>query len=436
MNAVDIIRCKRDGHELSGERIDWFVQANLDGRVTDYQLTAFLMAVFLNGMGQAEVAALTQSFMNSGDVLDLSHIVGPKVDKHSTGGVGDKVSLILAPMAACVGLFVPMVSGRGLGHTGGTLDKLEAIPGFNPFLTADQFARTVAEVGCCIIGQTDRMCPADRKWYAMRDVTGTVESIDLITASIMSKKLAEGIDALVLDVKVGSGAFMPTLERAVALAESLVRVGVEMGRPVRAVLTDMSEPLGYEIGNACEVEESIAILRGQGEARLTELCAVLCGHMMVAGGLTDDLDAATETSRATLHDGRAFEKFRAMVAAQGGDLSVVDAPAKLARATKHAVFAAPTGGILAAIDTAELGRAAGALGAGRARAEDAIDFGAGITMQRRVGDEVQAGDVLCELRASDQSRLAAGLARLQNVFTFQAEAPASIPLVRQVVIGK
>ena len=436
MQAVDIIRKKRDAQTLTTAEIDWLVRANLDGEVTDYQLGALLMAIFLQGMNAAEVTALTRAFMESGEIVDLSSIPGPKVDKHSTGGVGDKVSLILGPMAACVGLFVPMVSGRGLGHTGGTLDKLESIPGYNAMISMDEFARIVADVGCCIIGQTDQMCPADRKWYALRDVTSTVESIDLITASIMSKKMAEGIDALVLDVKVGSGAFMPTLERAEALARSLVRVGVEMGRPVRAVLTDMDQPLGREIGNAGEVVESVEILAGRGDARLTDLCVTLCAHMMIAGGVASDLAEAEARSRVTLTDGTALAKFKRMVAAQGGDVAYLDHPERLARAALEAEFTAPVEGFLAKIATAELGRAAGVLGAGRARAEDAIDPGAGITMLRQVGDRVAAGEAVCRLRASTDQRLAAGMARLSNVFNFQPEPAATVPLIRQVVCSE
>jgi len=384
-------------------------------------------------MNRREVAALTRAFMQSGEIIDLSDIDGPKVDKHSTGGVGDKVSLILAPMAACMGLKVPMVSGRGLGHTGGTLDKLESIPGYDPFLSTDRFKQIVADVGCCIIGQTDTMCPADRKWYAMRDVTGTVESIDLITASIMSKKMAEGIDALVLDVKVGSGAFMPTVERAVALAEAMVRVGKEMDRSVSAVLTDMSRPLGNRIGNANEVMESVEILQGRGDMRLTELCQVLCAHMMVAGGVADDIELAAALSFEALQSGSAFEKFKEMVAAQGGDVDVLDHPDKLPRAPETTTFTAPAEGYIVAIDTAELGRAAGVLGAGRARAEDEIDHGAGIAMHKRHGDWVARGEVICELRAGTTARLTAGLARLQKVFTLQPERGQETPLILQVV---
>ncbi|MDP8225125.1 MAG: thymidine phosphorylase [Candidatus Lernaella stagnicola] len=436
MQAVDILRKKRDGLALRSEEIKWFVETNLTGEVTDYQLTAMLMAIFLQGMSEREVAALTRAFMESGRIVDLSHIVGPKVDKHSTGGVGDKVSLILAPMAACMGLKVPMVSGRGLGHTGGTLDKLESIPGYDPFLSMDRFEQLVDEIGCAIIGQTDDMCPADRKWYAMRDVTGTVESIDLITASIMSKKLAEGIDALVLDVKVGSGAFMQTMDDAVVLAESMVRLGREMDRPVRAVITDMNQPLGRQIGNANEVVESVEILRGQGDARLTDLCCILCAHMMAAGGVADDLDAATTAARETLTNGRALDTFKKMVAAQGGDVAYVEHPERLPQAPRQTVFTAPNEGVISAIDTAELGRAAGDLGAGRRRAEDEIDFGAGITIHKTLGDEVAAGEVICELHAGDQARLAAGLARLESVFSIGAEPVSPAPLVQQVVLSE
>jgi len=433
MRAVDILRKKRNGQELSGEEIRWLAARNLTGEVADYQLGAFLMAAFLRGLSRRETADLTRAFMESGRILDFSSLPGPKVDKHSTGGVGDKVSLILAPLAAAVGLRVPMVAGRGLGHTGGTVDKLEAIAGYNPFLPLEDFARIVAEVGCSIIGQTDHFCPADRKWYALRDVTSTVENVELITASIMSKKLAEGIDALVLDVKVGSGAFMESLEDAERLARSLVRVGREMGKPVAAVLTDMNQPLGLEIGNANEVAESIAVLRNRGESRLTELTLILTARMMMLGGLEPDFDRALAVCRRHLENGDAWRKFTALVAAHGGDPELLENPERLPRATHAADFIAPTDGFLTGIRTADLGRAAMALGAGREKAEDPIDFGAGITMHRQIGDRVACGEPLCTMQAGSPERLAAGLAKLAGVFTLAEKAPSPVPLIRQVI---
>jgi len=434
MRAVDLIRKKRDGEVLYRHEIEWFVQANLHGDVTDYQVAAMLMAVFFRGMSGPEVVYLTRAFMESGDIVDLSHVDGPKVDKHSTGGVGDKVSLILAPLVACAGVHVPMVSGRGLGFTGGTLDKLETIPGYDVNLPLDRFKQFVEQVGCSIIGQTDRMCPADRKWYSLRDVTATVASIPLIVASIMSKKLSEGIDALVLDVKIGSGAFMRTMEEAEDLAHALVRVGHQMGKPVRAVLTDMNQPLGSEIGNASEVVESIEVLRGEGDERLTDLCVALGAQMMSAGGMENDTDKAEAQLRGYLADGSALEKFGAMVKAQGGDGSIIEKPGKLAKSKIEADFLSPVSGYLDSIRTAEIGWAAMSLGAGRERAEDFIDPGAGITMHKRIGDYVEKGEPICHLRAFNQERITNALRRLTGVFTLEAEPPDPSPLVKKVII--
>ncbi|NLH48883.1 MAG: thymidine phosphorylase [Myxococcales bacterium] len=433
MRAVDIIRKKREGLPLTAAEIEWFVAANLRGEAADYQLGALLMAIFLRGLSPDEVGWLTRAFMNSGVVLDLSRLAGTKVDKHSTGGVGDKVSLILAPLAACAGLYVPMIAGRGLGHTGGTIDKLEAIPGYNPFLPLADFLDVVERVGCAIIGQTGELCPADRKWYALRDVTGTVESIDLITASIMSKKLAAGLDALVLDVKVGSGAFMPTLELAEKLARSLVRVGVQMGKPVRAVLTDMNQPLGREIGNANEVAESIEILQGRGDRRLLDVTLALGAHLLAAGGVEKNAERATARLRGYLENGQALARFVTMVAAQGGDTRVIEHPERLARAPLEKPFVATRSGYLTAVATTEVGYAAMLLGAGRERAEDKIDFGAGITVNKQLGDRVEAGEPLCFLRAGDENRLEAGRRRLAGVFTVGDMPPAPAPLVHRIV---
>jgi pyrimidine-nucleoside phosphorylase/thymidine phosphorylase len=433
MRAVDLIRKKRDGEVLRRHEIEWFVRAHVRGEVTDYQAAALLMAVYFRGMSGPEVVYLTRAFMESGATLNLDHIPGPKVDKHSTGGVGDKVSLILAPLVACAGVKVPMVSGRGLGFTGGTLDKLETIPGYNVNLPLARFAQIVERVGCSIIGQTKQMCPADKKWYALRDVTATVDSIPLIVASIMSKKLSEGIDALVLDVKVGTGAFMRTLEEAEDLAHALVRVGQEMGKPVRALLTDMNQPLGVEIGNANEVAESVAVLRNEGDERLTELCVILGAQMMAAGGLAKNLKRAETRLRKLLADGSALAKFREMVEAHGGDAGVIDDPTRLPRSALAADFVSPVGGYLSAMRAAKIGWAAMSLGAGRERAEDAIDPGAGVTMRKRIGDYVERGEPLCVCRAATRDKLEAGLRRLTGVFTMEAEPPAPTPLVGKVV---
>lgn len=434
MRAVDLIRKKRNGRVLWRHEIEWFVNANLKGEVTDYQLAAMLMAVFFRGMSGPEVVYLTRAFMETGAILDLSHVAGSKVDKHSTGGVGDKVSLILAPLVACEGVRVPMVSGRGLGFTGGTLDKLESIPGYNVNISLQRFTDIVSRVGCSIIGQTAEMCPADKKWYALRDVTATVSSIPLIVASIMSKKLAEGIDALVLDVKVGTGAFMQTMEEAEDLAHALVRVGQQMGKHVRALLTDMNQPLGKEVGNANEVIESVAVLRGEGDESLTELCLQLGAHMLAAGGVQPDAEKGVELLRSRLSDGSALAKFCEMVEAQEGDISFVEQPDKLAVAKEKADFFAPVSGYLSSIKTAEIGWAAMSLGAGRERAEDAIDPGAGITINKRIGDLVEKGEPICTCRAGNRDKLEAGLQRLRWVFNIEADPPPLSSMIKKVVI--
>ncbi len=433
MRAVDIIGKKRLGRTLTAEEIRWFVQANLRGEVADYQTTALLMAVCDHGLNAGETLALTHAFMESGAVLDLTGISGPKVDKHSTGGVGDKVSLILAPLVACAGLRVPMIAGRGLGHTGGTIDKLEALPGYDPFPPLDRFVEIVATVGCSIIGQTEEICRADGQWYALRDVTATVENIALITASILSKKAAAGIEALVLDVKFGSGAFMATIDEAEALGRSLATVGAQLGLRVRAVLTDMSEPLGREIGNANEMAEAIEILNGRGDRRLADLCVELGAHMLDVGGLEHDLAAGAAQLRGLLANGRALAKFGEWVRAHGADPAYVEHPERLPRAAAARDFVAPRAGFLILMQTAEIGRAARDLGAGRARVDEVLDFGAGITMHKRLGDRVAAGEPLCTLRAVTADRLAAAAERLTGAFTIGPQPPELRPTIRKVV---
>ena len=327
MRAYDIIRKKRDGVALSDEEIRAFLAGYTDGSIPDYQAAALAMAVFFRGLDPRELATWTDAMLHSGDVIDLSDLPGRKVDKHSTGGVGDKVSLCLAPIVAACGVKVPMVSGRGLGHTGGTLDKLEAIPGFTVDLPLARFREIVADVGLCLIGQTERLAPADRKLYALRDVTATVESIPLIASSILSKKLAEGIDALVLDVKVGRGAFMKTEDDARILARTMVDIGTRVGKQVVALLTDMSQPLGLAVGNALEVVEALEVLRGGGPADLVEITLALAAEMLVLGGVADDLDAGRARALEAIADGSALERMRRLVAAQGGDPSVIDDPA-------------------------------------------------------------------------------------------------------------
>jgi pyrimidine-nucleoside phosphorylase/thymidine phosphorylase len=393
-------------------------------------MAAFCMAVFFRGMDGAEVAALTEAMLRSGDVLDLSEIPGAKVDKHSTGGVGDKVSLALAPLAAACGVKVPMISGRGLGHTGGTLDKLEAIPGFRTDLPVDRFRALVREVGACLIGQTERLAPADRRLYALRDVTATVQSIPLIAASIMSKKLAEGIDALVLDVKVGSGAFMKTVGDARALAATLAAIGRRMGKRVSALLTDMSQPLGRAVGNALEVVETVELLRGAGPPDLRLVTVELTAEMLVLAGVARDGAAARARVEAAIADGSGLAKLEEIVRAQGGDPRALSDPERLPRAPRTWEVRAPAAGHVEAIDAEALGLAAVALGAGRARVEDRVDPAVGLVVHRRLGDPVARGEPLCTVHEGDRSeprpRMAA---RLEAAFRIGPTAAAPPPLV-------
>ncbi|MGB8579496.1 MAG: thymidine phosphorylase [Candidatus Sulfotelmatobacter sp.] len=401
--AIDVIRKKRDAGELSRGEIESLVDAYTAGDIPDYQVSAWLMAVVLRGMTRAETAALTDAMLRSGEVLDFSSLPGKKVDKHSTGGVGDKTSLVLAPLAAAAGITVPMISGRGLGHTGGTLDKLEAIPGFSVNLSVAQFRRVLETCGCAMIGQTDEIAPADRKLYALRDVTGTVESPYLICASIMSKKLAEGIDALVLDVKTGSGAFMKTEEDAAFLAELMVETGERMGKQVVALITDMDQPLGCMIGNALEVVEVIEILRGQGPEDLRQLCLELAGWMLQLGGVANTVTGGRKLSEKLIASGKALDKFRQMVELQGGDPRVVDDPEKLPRARHAMILSSPRNGYLASLQCEQVGTACVILGGGRERKEDSVDPAVGIVLHKKVGDAISTGEPLATVHYNDES---------------------------------
>jgi pyrimidine-nucleoside phosphorylase len=433
MRAVDVIRTKRDGRPLSREQIEAFVRAATHHSWPDYQLAALLMAVWLRGMSDQETAWLTGAMARSGLVLDLSDIPGPKVDKHSTGGVGDKTSLILSPLAAACGVVVPMMSGRGLGHTGGTLDKLESIPGFRVNLTISEFRAALQKVGAAMIGQTADVAPADKKLYALRDVTGTVESIPLITASILSKKVAEGIDGLVMDVKCGHGAFMKTKEDARKLAVSLVTNGRANGLRTEAVITAMDAPLGRAVGNALEVRESIATLRGEGPKDLEDLSVELAARMVRLGRLAADDAAATRMVREALTSGRGLEVFRQMVEQQGGDPRIVDDPARLPAAPHREVVTADHAGYLAVLHAEELGRAAMALGAGRDRVEDAVDPAVGVVVRAKVGGRVRAGDPLVDLHYRDADRLPAARALLKAGVVITEEEPTVQSLVQEVV---
>jgi pyrimidine-nucleoside phosphorylase len=401
--AIDLIRKKRDGGALSAAEISYLVDGSTDGSIPDYQMAAWLMAVVLRGMTREETAALTHTMLHSGEVLDLSFLPAKKVDKHSTGGVGDKTSLVLAPLVAAGGLLVPMISGRGLGHTGGTLDKLESIPGFRVGLSVSEFHRVLKACGCSMIGQTEKIAPADRKLYALRDVTGTVESPYLICASIMSKKLAEGTDALVLDVKTGSGAFMKKEEDAVFLAELMVETGERMGKQMVALITDMNQPLGRMVGNALEVQECIEVLHGGGPEDLRELCLHVGAWMFFVGGAAKTVADGKQLSEEIIASGKAFERFRQMVELQGGDISAIDDPTRLPAAEHRVDVSAREAGYVTAIACEQVGTACVILGGGRERKEDSVDPAVGIVIHKKIGDRVAAGEPLCTIQChSDQ----------------------------------
>jgi pyrimidine-nucleoside phosphorylase len=431
---VELIAHKRDGGRLSDEDIQRVIVALGDGELADYQMSALLMAIFFRGMDDAETVALTKAMLHSGDVLDLSAVPGVKVDKHSTGGVGDKVSICLAPLVAACGVPVPMVSGRGLGHTGGTLDKLEAIPGFSVNLDTEAFRRIVADVGTCMIGQTSRIAPADKRIYALRDVTATVESIPLIVASILSKKLAEGIDALVLDVKVGRGAFMKTEKDARALAEALVRVGTAAGKRVTALLTDMTAPLGRTVGNAMETREAIDVLHGRGPADLVECTLALGAEMLRLGRVATTDDEARALLKKAIADGAAARTMERMIEAQGGDPRVVGDTGLLPSAAVKVGILAERSGFITGIDPLEIGLAAVAMGAGRTRVDQAVDPVVGIELDVARGDAIEAGAPLAHLHVRHADDANAVLARVRAAFEIGAEKKA-IPALVMARIG-
>jgi len=431
----DIIIKKRDGGALTRDEIEFFARGVVNGQFADYQATALLMAIFWRGMTPQETAWLTDAMMRSGDVIDLRDLPGTKVDKHSTGGVGDKVSLILAPLAAACGVPVPMMSGRGLGHTGGTLDKLEAIPGFRVQLDVGEFRAILQRNGLAMIGQTPEVVPADRKLYALRDVTGTVECLPLICASIMSKKLAEGIDALVLDVKFGKGAFMKKKDDALALARAMVEVGKAGGKPVRALLTAMNQPLGRAAGHTTEVIESIECLKGRGPADLMEVTCALTGHMLILGGRARDEADARRQMEAAIAGGAALEKFRAMCRAQGGDPRAVEDYAILPAAKRQIAVTAPADarGFVAGVDALKCGHAIMALGGGRAAVTDKVDHAVGIADLIKIGEPVAPGTRLCTLHVNDDARGAKAEALIRAAVTFSPTAPALEPLVQDLI---
>ena len=435
IRIADVIRKKRDGHELSCAEIAHLVDGYTRGEIPDYQVSAWLMAALLRGLTRAETAALTDSMLHSGQVLDLSEFAAAKVDKHSTGGVGDKTSLVLAPLAAAGGLVVPMISGRGLGHTGGTLDKLESIPGFRVDLSIARFREVLRECGCAMIGQTAEIAPADRKFYALRDVTGTVESPFLICASIMSKKLAEGIDALVLDVKTGSGAFMKTEQDAVFLAELMVETGQRMGKKTVALITNMDQPLGLRVGNALEVEECIEILHGRGPADLRELCVELGGWMLHLGGRARTAAHGKGLAVELIESGRALKVFRRMVGLQGGDVAAIDDPSRLPRARHSLEVVSAKSGYVSAIQCEGVGTASVVLGGGREKKEDSIDPAVGVVVHKKVGDRVSAGEALCILHYNSGTRAAQAKQLIEQSYRIGETPPAPLPLVRKIISG-
>jgi len=433
MRTVDLIHGKRDGEELSGEEITYLVEGYTRGEIPDYQMAAFLMAVFFAGMSERELGALTECMVSSGETLDLSEIPGVKVDKHSTGGVGDKTSLIAAPLAAAAGAVVPMISGRALGHTGGTLDKLEAIPGFRTGISTAEFRAILAQHQLCFAGQTDELAPADGKLYALRDVTATVESIPLIASSIMSKKLAAGLDALVLDVKVGSGAFMKRQVDARRLAQAMVAIGRRINKRVQALITDMNQPLGFAVGNALEVMEVSQTLQGAGPADLTRLSLELAARMIHLGKVSDSIEEARDRAQRRLLDGSGYRKFKEVIVAQGGNPLVLDRFDLLPNATGAREVASPRAGFISAIDAGDIGRASAIIGAGRETKEEAIDPAVGVILEVKVGDKVEAGAVLCRLYYTKEDHLEEAAQQVEDAFKISTHPPEERELILEVV---
>lgn len=433
MRTVDLIHRKRDGEELSSQEIAWMIDGYTRSEIPDYQMSAFLMAVFFSGMSDREVSALTECMVRSGETLDLSAIPGVKVDKHSTGGVGDKTSLIAAPLAAAAGVVVPMISGRGLGHTGGTLDKLEAIPGLRTNLTIDEFRAQLAKSHLAFIGQSEQVAPADGKLYSLRDATATVDSIPLIASSIMSKKLAVGLDALVLDVKVGSGAFMKRQVDARRLAQMMVGIGRRMDKRVQALITDMSQPLGYAIGNALEVMEVSQTLQSAGPNDLTRLSLELASRMIYLGKAADSLDAAREVAQRRLLDGSGYRKFKEVIQAQGGNPHVLDRFDLLPNASGAREITSPRAGFVSQIKAEDIGQASSMIGAGRDTMEATIDPAVGVILEVKVGEKVEAGAVLCRLYYTKEERLDEAAQLVEDAFRISSHPPEERELILETV---
>jgi len=433
MRTVDLIHRKRDGEELSVEEIRYLIEGYTQGDIPDYQLSAFLMAVFFSGMTDREVGALTDCMVRSGQTVDLSSVPGVKVDKHSTGGVGDKTSLIAAPLAAAAGAVVPMISGRALGHTGGTLDKLEAIPGFRTNLTIDEFREQLLNHRLAFIGQTPEVAPADGKLYSLRDATATIESIPLIASSIMSKKLAVGLDALVLDVKVGAGAFMKRQVDARRLAQMMVGIGRRLDKRVQALITDMNQPLGYAIGNALEVMEVSQTLQNVGPNDLTRLSLELAARMIYLGKVTATLDDARELAQQCLLDGSGYRKFRDVIQAQGGNPKVLDRFELLPNATGVREIPSPRAGYVSAIDAEDIGRASCMIGAGRDRKEDVVDHAVGVILEVKIGQRIDAGGVLCRLYYTKDEKVEEAAQLVEDAFRISTHEPEERELILEVV---
>ncbi len=432
MRAVDIIRKKRDKEKLSRQEIEFFIKGYVEGNIPDYQASALLMAIFLNGMDNEEAYVLTETMMHSGTVFDFSDIEGVKVDKHSTGGVGDKISLPLAPLVASYGVVVPMISGRALGHTGGTLDKLESIPGYRTDLSPEEFRKALKTVGVAIIGQTEDIVPADRKMYALRDVTATVESIPLISASIMSKKLAEGIDGLVLDVKTGTGAFMRNYDDAKLLARTMVAIGKGSGKKVYALLTDMNQPLGVAIGNANEVKESVDVLLGKGPDDVVNITVELGAYMLLIAGVAKDVEEGKVLMKKAIENGKGYDKWCEMVKNQGGDPDAI-LKEEFTKTKYVEEIRAEESGYLEIVETYKIGVSASILGAGRATKEDMIDHKVGLYMLKKHGEKVQKDDVIFEVHGNDTDKMNQSISILKESFRISSEKPVDLKLVYEVI---
>ncbi len=438
MNSQDLIRKKRDGARFSVEEINAFISGVCDGSWADYQISALIMAMFINGLNQTEQNALVKAMLESGEVMDFSDIDAPKADKHSTGGVGDKTSLIIAPLAASLGVAVPMISGRGLGHTGGTLDKLESIEGFNVNLTAAQFKKTLKKCGFALAGQTKKIVPADRKLYALRDATATIESIPLIVGSIMSKKLAEGLDALVLDVKTGSGAFMENLWESQALAKALVKTGNDFNVKTEAVITDMSQPLGKFVGNALEVYECVKIMRGEMDEAMQmtlDLTIELTARMLVLTGIAKDVDDASAMCLEKIWDGAALEKFKQNIELQKGNPRICDNPEMLLESKiKQIPIEAAENGFITEVDTKAVGNAICEIGGGRFKVEDKIDYAVGFSCEKQIGDSTKKGETLGILYCRNQKQADSISGKLQNAYKISKEKPQNLELIKEVIV--